>query len=139
MPSILIDPAIPAGDLRQRLYSGDLIILTRLRALEEFVDYMRDELTKLFAPHDPEHVHEYIEPAEMAKILGSWKPRWIHAERSRELVRAIIADTPVVGGRQVATFDVVADQPAATLNPYGDGSVVEGKLTLDVAVIEALA
>jgi hypothetical protein len=92
VPSILIDPVIPAEDLRQRLYSGDLIILTRLHALEKFVDYMRDELTKLFAPHDPEHVHEYIEPAEMAKILGSWKPRWIHAERSRELVRAIIAE-----------------------------------------------
>ena len=53
---------------------------------------MRDELTELFAPYDPEHVHEHIEPAEMAKILGAWKPRWIHAERSRELVRAIIAE-----------------------------------------------
>ena len=53
---------------------------------------MRDELTELFAPYDPEHVHEHIEPAEMAKILGEWKPRWIHAERSRELVRAIIAE-----------------------------------------------
>jgi hypothetical protein len=92
MPAILTDPALPAGELRQRLYSGDLVILTRLRALEEFVGYMRDELTALFAPYDPEHVHEHIEPAEMAKILGEWKPRWIHAERSRELVRAIIAE-----------------------------------------------
>lgn len=92
MPAILTDPAIPAEELRQRLYSGDLVILTRLRALGEFVGYMREELTALFSPHDPEHVHEHIEPAEMAKILGEWKPRWIHAERSRELVRAIIAE-----------------------------------------------
>lgn len=92
MPSFLTDPDIPAEELRQRLYGGDLVILTRLRSLSEFVDYMRDELTALFAPHDPEHVHEHIEPAEMAKILGEWKPRWIHAERSRELVRAIIAE-----------------------------------------------
>lgn len=92
MPAILTDPALPAEELRQRLYSGDLVILTRLRALEEFVGYMRDELTALFAPYDPEHVHEHIEPPEMAKILGEWKPRWIHAERSRELVRAIIAE-----------------------------------------------
>ena len=92
MPSILTDPPIPAQELRQRLYSGDLVILTRLRTLEQFVEYMRDELVELFAPHDPEHVHEHIEPAEMAKILGVWKPRWIHAERSRELVRAIIAE-----------------------------------------------
>src|ERR1700729_2772907 len=92
MPAIPTDPALPAEELRQRLYSGDLVILTRLRALEEFVGYMRDELTALFAPYDPEHVHEHIEPAEMAKILGEWKPRWIHAKRSRELVRAIIAE-----------------------------------------------
>jgi hypothetical protein len=92
MPAILTDPAIPAQELRQRLYSGDLVMLTRLRALAEFVDYMRSELTELFAPYDPEHVHEHIGPGEMAKILGVWKPRWIHAERSRELVRAIIAE-----------------------------------------------
>jgi hypothetical protein len=92
LPSILTDPQIPAEDLRQRLYSGDLIILTRLNALAEFVDYMRAELAALFAPHDPEHVHEHIDPAEMAKILGVWKPRWIHADRSRDLVRAIITE-----------------------------------------------
>ena len=28
----------------------------------------------------------------MAELLGEWKPRWIHAKRSRELVRAIIAE-----------------------------------------------
>jgi hypothetical protein len=92
MPSILTDPDIPAEELRQRLYAGDLVILTRLRALAEFVGYMRDELTELFAPHDPQHVHEHVEPTEMARILSTWKPRWIHAERSRELVRAIIAE-----------------------------------------------
>jgi hypothetical protein len=92
MAAILTDPEIPAADLRQRLYSGDLVILTRLRALTEFVGYMRDELAELFAPHDPEHVHEHIGPAEMARILGAWKPRWIHAERSRDLVRAIITE-----------------------------------------------
>jgi hypothetical protein len=92
MPCILTDPAIPAAELRQRLYSGDLVILTRLRTLAEFVDYMRAELTDLFAPYDPQHVHEHVAPAEMAKILGAWKPRWIHADKSRELVRAIIAE-----------------------------------------------
>ncbi len=92
MPSILTDPALPAAELRQRLYSGDLVVLTRLRKLTEFVGYMSAELAELFAPYDPEHVHEHIEPAEMAKILGAWKPRWIHAEQSRNLVREIIAE-----------------------------------------------
>jgi hypothetical protein len=92
MPALLTDPDIPAPELRQRLYRGDLVILTRLRALTEFVDYMRDELAALFAPHHPEHAHEHVDPQEMSELLREWKPRWIHAERSRELVRAIIAE-----------------------------------------------
>ncbi|HTU75243.1 MAG TPA: hypothetical protein VMG38_17150 [Trebonia sp.] len=92
MASLLTDPQISAEEVRQHIYSGDLIILTKLRALEEFVSYQREELTALFAPHDPEHAHEFIKPAQMAKLLGAWKPRWIHADRSRDLVRAIIAE-----------------------------------------------
>jgi len=52
MSAILTDPEVPAAELRQRLYDGDLVILTRLRTLGEFVDYLRDELATLFAPHD---------------------------------------------------------------------------------------
>jgi hypothetical protein len=90
--SIVIDPDVSCDDLRQLLYAGNLVILTRLQALRDFVEYTRGELTELFRPHDPEHVHEHIDPPEMARILGAWKPRFIHAERSRKLVRSIIAE-----------------------------------------------
>lgn len=90
--NIVIDPAISGDDLRQQLYSGNLVILTRLQSLNDFVEYTREELTELFKPYDPEHVHEHIEPPEMAKMLGIWKPRFIHSERSRKLVRAIIEE-----------------------------------------------
>jgi hypothetical protein len=96
--NIVVDPDVPGDDLRQQLYAGNLVILTRLQALRDFVDYTREELTKLFEPHDPEHVHEHVEPAEMAKILGGWKPRFIHSERSRELVRSIIAEAGFPAG-----------------------------------------
>ena len=88
--TIFVDPAVSGDDLRQHLYTGNLVILTRLQALSDFVDYTREQLTELFKPHDPEHVHEHIDKPEMAKILGAWKPRFIHAERSKKLVRAII-------------------------------------------------
>jgi hypothetical protein len=89
---IIVDPDASDADLRQLLYSGHLVILTRLRALSDFVAYTREELRELFKPHDPEHVHEHIEPAEMAAILGVWKPRFIHSEQSRKLVRAVIEE-----------------------------------------------
>ena len=90
--NIVVDPDVSCDDLRQQLYAGNLVILTRLQALKNFVEYTREELTELFRPHDPEHVHEHIDPPEMAKILGAWKPHFIHSERSRKLVRAIIAE-----------------------------------------------
>ena len=89
---IVVDPDMPSDDLRQQLYAGNLVVLTRLQALSDFVEYTREELAGLFRPHDPEHAHEHIDPAEMAKILGAWKPRFIHSERSRKLVRAIISE-----------------------------------------------
>jgi hypothetical protein len=90
--NIVIDPNVPGDVLRQQLYSGNLVILTRLQALRDFVDYTREELIELFKPHDPEHVHEHIDPPEMAKLLGVWKPRFIHSERSKKLVRGIIEE-----------------------------------------------
>jgi hypothetical protein len=90
--NIIIDPEVSADELREQLYAGNLVILTRLRALSDFVDYTREELIDLFKPHDPEHAHEHIDPAEMASILGTWKPHFIHSEESRKLVRAIIKE-----------------------------------------------
>jgi hypothetical protein len=88
--SILVDPNLRDDALRQAIYDGKLIVLTRLQAVSDLVDYTRDQLTELFAPYDPQHAHEHIEPAEMAKLLGGWKPRWIHSERSKQLVRDIV-------------------------------------------------
>jgi hypothetical protein len=90
--NIVVDPAVSGDDLRQQLYAGNLVILTRLRALNDFAEYTREELTELFRPHDPEHVHEHIDPPEMARILSAWKPRFIHADRSKKLVRDVIEE-----------------------------------------------
>src|SRR5260370_12373184 len=80
--NIVVDPAVSADDRRQQLYAGNLVILTRLRALNDFVEYTREELTELFRPHDPEHVHEHIDPPEMPRILSAWKPPFIHSHTS---------------------------------------------------------
>jgi hypothetical protein len=88
--TVMVDPDLQDDALRQALYDGKLIVLTRLQAVSDLVDYTREQLTELFAPYDPEHAHEHIAPATMAKLLGEWKPRWIHAERSKQLVCDVI-------------------------------------------------
>ena len=90
--TVFVDPDLPAGALRQTLYDGNLIVLTRLRAVSDLVDYTREQLTELFRPHDPEHAHEHFDPPEMARMLGAWKPRFIHGDRSKALVSEIIKE-----------------------------------------------
>ena len=90
--TLYVDPDVPAPVLRQSMYDGDLVVLTNLQSVGLFVDYAREQLAELFNPYDPEHAHEHIDRAEMARLLGRWKPHFIHSARSKELVCRIISE-----------------------------------------------
>ncbi len=90
--TVFVDPGLPADAMRQSLYDGNLIVLTRLRSVSDFVDYTKEQLADLFKPHDPEHAHEHFEPPQMAEMLGAWKPAFIHAEASRKHICSIITE-----------------------------------------------
>jgi len=90
--SVFVNPDGPAQLLRQRIYNGALVILTDMPSVRELVEYAREQLVDLFRPYDPERAHEHIDKMEMAKLLGTWKPRFIHAPRSRDLVCNIIEE-----------------------------------------------
>jgi hypothetical protein len=90
--SIFVDPGVTDDDLRQTLFDGNLVILTRLQAVRDFVDYTREQLAELFKPHDPEFAHEHFDKLEMARILGPWKPGFIHSDMSKKLVCEIIRE-----------------------------------------------
>ena len=81
--SIVIDPDVHPQALRNRLYAGDLVILTHLRTVDEFVEYTRGELAELFSPHDPEHVHEYVDPVEIAGIATCGGSPCVERPRAR--------------------------------------------------------
>jgi len=81
--SVFVDPDFAPDGLREALYRGNVIVLTRLGAVEQYAAYMREELRKLFSPHDPEHAHEHLSKEAMASQLGVWKPKFIHSEESR--------------------------------------------------------
>jgi hypothetical protein len=89
MGTVQVDPQISNAELRSRIYQGELILLTRLAPVAEFVAFAREQLATLFAPHDPRHVHLHYSPPELARILGIWKPAFIHHPQSRQFVKAI--------------------------------------------------
>ena len=90
--AVKIDPQVGPRDLLSALYSGDLVVMTKLDAVGRLVDLTRTRLEELFAPHDPQHAHEYLTPDEMAKILGQWKPWFIHSDDVNDLVRNIVVE-----------------------------------------------
>jgi hypothetical protein len=97
--SVFVDIDVPPEELRQTLYDGNLIVMTRLHSVSEFVQHAREQLAELFRPHDPEYAHEHFDPPTMAKMLGAWKPAFIHADRSKKLVCEIIQEAGFAAGR----------------------------------------
>jgi hypothetical protein len=89
---VFVDLEVPPDELRQTLFDGNLVILTKLSAVREFVQHAREQLTELFWPHDPEFAHEHFDPPAMARMLGIWKPAFIHSDRSKKLVCEIIQE-----------------------------------------------
>ncbi len=90
--TVFVDLDATPAELRRTLYDGNLVVLTRLQAVSDLVSYTRDQLTELFQPFDPESAHEHFQKDEMARMLGSWKPSFIHADESKRLVRQIIRE-----------------------------------------------
>lgn len=90
--SVYVDPDAPAPHLRRTIYEGHIVVLTKLPSVTRLVAHTRDQLEDLFRPHDPEHVHEHVDTHEMALMLGTWKPSFIHSERTSALVRDIIRE-----------------------------------------------
>jgi hypothetical protein len=78
--------------VREELFRGNLVVRTDIDAVGHLVEHARAWLRELFSPHDPEHVHEHASPAELAAILGKWKPEFIHDSRSMNLVETIVQE-----------------------------------------------
>ncbi len=92
MTTVLIDPVCEPGELRAHLYSGQLVVLTKLASVSKFVQLARDQLTELFAPHEPQLAHEHFSPEELARLLGVWKPSFIHSQTAKALTAEIIGE-----------------------------------------------
>ena len=58
--AVYIDPACSVDELRTELYSGNFVVLSRLRAVRRFVEHTRRELATLFAPAEPAECHQMV-------------------------------------------------------------------------------
>jgi hypothetical protein len=92
MTAFHIDPSSDSETLLHHLYGGDLVMFTHLPAVAGFVAFAKEQLADVFKPYDPEEAHLHHTPEETAAILGRWKPQFIHHDKSKSFVRAIIRE-----------------------------------------------
>ncbi len=92
MATVHFDPAMTDAERREALYAGDIIILSPTRASSAMVSLAQDMLASAFAPHDPRTIHEYLSAEEVASVLGTLKPRFIHHPDCKRLIPAIMAE-----------------------------------------------
>jgi hypothetical protein len=119
MTSLLVDPTVPRDELYRALYAGDLALFSSVEAAARLAEHARSCLIELFAPYDPESVHEHLEPATVAEMLGRWKPAFIHDPHSKQLVREIIGELGF--GPQVTYYDVPKPRTAFPVGHLSTG------------------
>ena len=92
MCSVFFDSTMADDERRDRLYKGDILILSPTAATRALIDLARQMLEKAFAPHDPRLVHEHKSPEEVAAILGKLKPQFIHHPECKKIIPEIMRD-----------------------------------------------
>lgn len=77
---------------RAMLHVGDVFVYDGVRSVERFAAFTRDMIEAALAPHDPLRVHEALTPAELAPLLGKFKPKFTHHPESRRLLAEILEE-----------------------------------------------
>ena len=92
MDAIHIDPDFDDKQRRASLFDGQLIAYGARPSIQAFVDFTRSLVEEAFRPLDPEAAQEQMAVEEYAELLKDLKPTFIHHPRSKELIRAVLAD-----------------------------------------------
>jgi hypothetical protein len=77
---------------RQRLYAGDVFILSATAGTRSLIGLARRMLEEAFAPHDPREIHRHLSAEDVAAILGKLKPAFIHHPECKKLLPQIMAE-----------------------------------------------
>jgi hypothetical protein len=92
MTAVYIDPALSDAERRERLYAGDIFILSSTSASLELIALARSLLEAAFAPYDPRTVHRHRTPEEVAAVLAALKPQFIHHPECKRLIPALMVE-----------------------------------------------
>src|SRR6266516_1706474 len=88
--SVYFDAQMADDERRERLYAGDIFIFSETVHSRALISLAQAMLERAFAPHDPRYVHEHMTPEEVAAVLATLKPLFIHHPECKKLIPAIM-------------------------------------------------
>jgi hypothetical protein len=92
MGSVFFDSTITDEERRARLYAGDIFIFSPTKQTRVLIDFARQMLEKAFSPYDPRTIHEWKTPEEVAAILSTLKPEFIHHPECKRIIPLIMLE-----------------------------------------------
>jgi hypothetical protein len=92
MNTVYFDPAIDDDARRERLYGGQLVVLGPTASTVALVEHARAMIEEAFGGIDPLTAQYEMSVERYVEICAPLKPAFIHNDRTKELLRAVVAD-----------------------------------------------
>ncbi|MBX6388337.1 MAG: hypothetical protein IRZ08_04940 [Frankia sp.] len=90
MTTVFTDSQMPDSLRRERLYAGDIFVISPNPATHALIDFARELIEAAFAPFDPVLAQHEMPVEKFVEIFGPVKPRFIHHPRTKELLREVV-------------------------------------------------
>jgi hypothetical protein len=90
--AVFIDSDHDDAQRRTGLYAGDIYVYSATDAGREFVAFAQEYVRDAFGGRDPEHVQYEMDVTDYATLLAEIKPRFIHHEESKRLIRRLLVE-----------------------------------------------
>jgi hypothetical protein len=114
MTAVHFDSALDDDARRERIYRGDVFVLSPRASTTAFTEFARGLLEEAFAPLDPVQAQFELPVQQFVDIVAPLLPRFIHHPESKRLIRAIVSD--VGCDPELTYFDV----PRLRVQAHGD-------------------
>lgn len=115
MNSIIIDAAIGDAKRRELLYRGQILVHSPTPSSLALIDFARKMAEEAFHPLDPETAQFHLPVERFAAILADLKPKFIHAQKSKECIQGILRE---LGADRAKTYFDVPRMRTSTSDDY---------------------
>jgi hypothetical protein len=95
MSAVYFDASLTDDQRRQQLYAGSLFVNPATPASQAMVELGKRLLEEAFAPYDPRTVHKHLTPEQVAAILATLKPQFVHHPECKALIRQLLVENGV--------------------------------------------